>query len=89
MKTLVKSVLFIIVSFNLTSCMIQKPISVAAPENNKSYEIEYLFEHEGCKMYRFKDGASYIYFSNCNNDVTHVVNDSVQIKVIDKSKSQF
>jgi len=89
MKILVKSILFIIVTFNMISCMIQEPISVAAPENNKTYEIEYLFEHDGCKMYRFMDNGTYIYFSNCNNDVTHHVNDSVQVRVIDKSKSQL
>lgn len=89
MKTLAKSIFFIILSFNMISCMIQEPISVAAPENNKTYEIEYLFEHDGCKMYRFMDKGTYIYFSNCNNDVTHVVNDSVQIRVIDKSKRKL
>lgn len=89
MKTLIKECLAIFVLLNLSSCMIQEPISVTAPENNNSYEIEYLFEHEGCKMYRFMDNGTYIYFSNCNNDVTHVLNDSVQIRVIDKSNSQI
>lgn len=89
MKTFAKTCLVIIVLLNLSSCMIQEPISVAEPENNNTYKIEYLFEHEGCKMYRFMDDGTYIYFSDCNNDVTHVLNDSVQMRVIDKSKKQL
>lgn len=29
------------------------------------FEVEFLFEKDGCKMYRFKDGGRYIYWSNC------------------------
>ena len=29
-------------------------------------QIEFLFEKDGCKMYRFKDGGRYIYWSNCD-----------------------
>lgn len=30
------------------------------------FKIEFLFEHDGCKVYRFKDGGRYIYWSDCS-----------------------
>lgn len=38
----------------------------------------YLFEHEGCKVYRFMDMGHYIYFTNCEGDVTSIESDSVR-----------
>jgi hypothetical protein len=47
-------------------CYTQRPIVKQAPENNVTYKVEYLFEHEGCKVYRFYDRGQYVYFTNCN-----------------------
>jgi hypothetical protein len=33
--------------------------------NNTHFSVETLFEHEGCKVYRFKDGGDPIYYTNC------------------------
>lgn len=38
--------------------------------NNKDYEIEYLFEHNGIKMYRFYDRTRYHYFTNKGETIT-------------------
>lgn len=54
------------------------PIAKSAPDNNPSYKVEYLFEHDGCKVYRFMDMGNYIYFTNCQGDVTSIENDSVR-----------
>lgn len=35
------------------------------------FKIEFLFEKDGCKMYRFKDGMRYIYWSNCEGKVNY------------------
>jgi hypothetical protein len=57
-----------------SSCITQHPISKEPAENNKDYNVEYLFEHEGCKVYRFKDhnsvGTYYVYYTNCNGSAT-------------------
>jgi hypothetical protein len=29
------------------------------------FTIDLLFEHEGCKVYRFRDNGEYIYYSTC------------------------
>lgn len=63
----------------LTSCVVGRPLTEVAPANNSTYKVEYLFEHEGCKVYRFMDMGHYIYFTNCQGDVTSVENDSVRI----------
>jgi hypothetical protein len=55
-----------------TGCITQHPITKEPAANNTDYTVEYLFEHEGCKVYRFKDhnsvGTYYVYFTNCNGD---------------------
>lgn len=60
--------LFLIPLALFSSCMIQKPISKEPAQNNHNYQVEYLFEHDGCKVYRFRDGTYYVYFTNCNGE---------------------
>lgn len=62
------------------SCYAYKPISKEAPKNNNTYEVEYLFEHDGCKVYRFRDYGEYVYFTNCSGKVTSIRNDSTKTK---------
>jgi len=82
MKTLIKSAIAILLFINLSSCYIQEPISKMPSSNNKTYEVEYLFEHDGCKVYRFRDYNHYVYFTNCKSDVTSIENDSTQTRVV-------
>lgn len=48
-----------------TSCF-QQPVTRSVSENNRDYTVDYLFEHDGCKVYRFYDRGHYVYFTNCN-----------------------
>ncbi len=57
-----KSVLLISLLF-LAGCA-KESISSEITEGN-DINIELLFEKDGCKMYRFRDGGRYIYWSNC------------------------
>jgi hypothetical protein len=36
--------------------------------NNENIQVEHLFTHDGCKVYRFRDGA-YHYFVKCDGAV--------------------
>jgi len=83
MKTAIKITLILLVFSSIISCEIQRPIVKMESDNNKTYKVEYLFKHDGCKVYRFRDQGHYIYFTNCNNGVTSIENDSTQTKVID------
>lgn len=44
-----------------------EPIS-NSQTNNPKIKVELLFEHEGCKVYRFEDGY-YRYFSDCRGSI--------------------
>lgn len=52
------------------------PLNKIPPKNNNTYSVEYLFEHDGCKVYRFIDNGQFIYFTNCKGE-TIVPKDSV------------
>ena len=52
----------------LSGCMPSRPIETQIPKNNKTYEVEYLFEHDGCKVYRFNDMGTWVYFTNCRGE---------------------
>jgi hypothetical protein len=84
MKKLLNSFLLLSAIASICSCVTPMPISSSNPQNNKTYEVEYLFEHEGCKVYRFMDNGHYVYFTNSNNTVSSIENDSIQIKVVNK-----
>lgn len=71
------------------SCWTQVPIQNTKPVNNETYEVSYLFEHDGCKVYRFKDGSNYVYFTNCNGNVTSIKNDSTATRVITITNRQI
>ena len=82
MKTLFKSLLILIVSCEFLSCTRQIPVSKVIPENNKTYKVEFLFEYDGCKVYRFLDYGYPVYFTNCNGEVTSIKSDSTKNRTI-------
>jgi len=49
----------------LTGCVKNAKESV----QNENFTVEFLFEQNGCKMYRFKDGGRYVYWSDCQGKV--------------------
>lgn len=51
----------------LVSCA-KDPVSKSTT-NNSEFEVANLFEHEGCKVYRFSDNGDYHYFTNCPGQV--------------------
>jgi hypothetical protein len=63
----------------LCSCYYARPVAIQQTENNKDYKVDYLFEHDGCKVYRFYDRGNYIYFTNCNGE-TIAQTDSTAIR---------
>jgi len=82
MKTLFKLSLILMVSSGFLSCNRHIPVSSVAPENNKTYTVHFLFEHDGCKVYRFNDYGNLVYFTNCNGNVTSIRSDSTEIRTL-------
>lgn len=62
-----------------TSCTFSRPLTNEPPQNNPTYTVQYLFEHDGCKVYRFYDRGNYVYFTNCRGE-SMAVTDSTIIK---------
>lgn len=87
MKTLIKPLLLVMTSIGISSCSVSVPIAKVAPENNRTYQVEYLFEHDGCKVYRFFDQGSYVYFTNCTGEITSMKSDTTETRVQNVVKS--
>lgn len=86
MKTLVILLLGSFSVVGLFSCFSERPIVSKAPDNNQTYKVDYLFEHDGCKVYRFMDMGNYVYFTNCTGDVTAISNDSTKMRIENRVK---
>ena len=80
-----------IVSVMATSCSIWRPIHKRAAHNNNPYNVSFLFEHEGCKVYRFTDDSKSVYFTNCSGNTSTPKSDStdVQIQVFTNVRELF
>lgn len=79
-----KIIIAILLSVVFVGCT--KPGHSVIPNDNKAdFEIEYLFECDGVKMYRFYDNGHYRYFTTGNGRMTnsldvhgkHLVDDTV------------
>lgn len=81
MKTLSKLFFIVIIGSFFSSCYFSSPVAYQVPDNNPTYSVDYLFEHDGCKVYRFYDRGNYVYFTNCQGDVTSIKNDSTAERV--------
>ena len=54
----------VLVFFALASVgCVTEPIATA-PTNNADIQVDLLFEHDGCRVYRFRD-VGYHYFAKC------------------------
>ncbi len=68
----------LILAFSFQSCYSGRPLIEAPSQNNKTYEVSYLFEHDGCKVYRFYDRGNCVYFTNCKGNITAINTDSTK-----------
>lgn len=46
-----------------------KPAQESSPTTNPQFKAEMLFEHDGCRVYRFYDDGA-VYFTTCRGDVS-------------------
>jgi hypothetical protein len=66
----------------LSSCNTSQPLMTTASQNNNTYHVSYLFEHEGCKVYRFIDQGNWVYYTNCNGQSSTMKADTTKVKFI-------
>ena len=68
-KRIIIAILFSVVFIGCT-----KPGHIVIPNDSKAdFEIEYLFECDGVKMYRFYDNGRYRYFTTGNGRMTDAI----------------
>ncbi len=58
--------LILIAALFSAACYAGHPLTKGPAQNNGTYNVSYLFENDGCKVYRFNDKGMYIYYTNCN-----------------------
>jgi len=51
----------------LTGCYEKVP--ALETKQHGAFQVEFLFEKDGCKMYRFLDGGRYVYWCNCEGKI--------------------
>lgn len=88
MKNIIKLFTFpllTIIGFNSCASI---PLKIGESENNSTYTVSYLFEHDGCKVYRFYDKGNYVYFTT-RGDVTSITNDSTAQRTITINKTPY
>lgn len=88
MKALMKVSVLLFLLIGMASCFTSQPLKTSHSENNSTYNISYLFEHDGCKVYRFYDRGNYVYFTTLG-DVTSIKNDSTHQRTITIPKDTF
>ena len=79
MKTFYMKTIVLLAIISGVACKVETPLSSKPSDNNRTYKIDYLFEHDGCKVYRFHDHGSYVYFTTCNGE-TIAMKDSVAVR---------
>lgn len=60
--------LFVALAMMLASCVSDGVSS--SNTNNSDVSVTLLFQHDGCRIYRFKDGGYYHYYVRCPQSET-------------------
>jgi hypothetical protein len=77
--------LFWLLLLVFAACTVQQPIYSRPAKNNRDFEVEFLFTHDGCRVYRFQDATRMVYFTNCNGDTaaydtTDITTNRIRVK---------
>lgn len=67
-------VLVMVFSLILSSCK-QSGTPTQTDGAKHDFDVQFLFEAEGVKVYRFWDAGEYIYFTNCNGTTSYNTSD--------------
>jgi hypothetical protein len=61
-------------------CNNSRPLYTKTAMDNPTYKVSFLFEHDGCKVYRFYDCGQYVYFTSCNGETSYMPDSAHVIK---------
>lgn len=71
MKNIIYYLLLTFLCVYIASCTLNKPIYTKQVQSNPEYKISFLFEHDGCKVYRFNDNGENVYFTSCTGEISY------------------
>jgi hypothetical protein len=54
----------------LTSCGGYSGDPIYVDTTSSKYEVYFLFEHEGCKVFKFMDNGRVVYYTNCDGNTS-------------------
>jgi hypothetical protein len=82
MKSPQRLIIVSVAMVGLQACSIfgDDAILTREADNNPHYEVSYLFEFDGCKVYRFYDNCNYVYFTNCSGEAISISSDSTEVR---------
>jgi hypothetical protein len=58
-----RSLMPVLAAVALTGCL--APAIQSHSTENEAINVELLFTHDGCRVYRFRDGSAPIYYTDC------------------------
>jgi hypothetical protein len=53
--------------FPFAAACVNEPIA-SSPSTNRDVNVDVLFTHDGCTVYRFRDGSYYHYYVRCRGE---------------------
>ena len=65
-----KILVFIIAALTLSGCDEDNRHPISTGYTTNGYNIEYLFEQDGCKMYRTYSKGNWVHFMTCPRSMT-------------------
>lgn len=72
MKTkLLKRLTFLLLTDIIFISACVKPAQTCEQTTNNKITVDFLFEKDGCKVYRFIDGGYAIYYTTCTGNVEY------------------
>lgn len=83
-----KRILFVILITTMVGCY-NEPQSVEHTGKDDKFQIEYLFEKNGIKMYRFYDGGAYHYFTTNGETISSQASGDLRYDETIKTKSKI
>lgn len=65
--------ILVILALLTTACDDRKPLTIQQT-TNPNYQVAYLFEQDGCRVYRFEDEFRSHYFVTCTGSTSQRIN---------------
>jgi hypothetical protein len=70
MKTNLSTILICLTTVLISCGGIDSGNPISVDTTVSKYQVYFLFEHEGCKVFKFNDNGHIVYYTNCNGNMS-------------------